>query len=196
MSRTYASPLRRAQRDATRVRIVEAVARVLARGLTELSVPAVAEEADVSVATVYRHFQTKQELVAGLRQHYKDQLDAQPSDWSDGRFASIEEVLEELTKAAARLARIEPTLWAAVASGEVDEFRREHRAERLEPIETALRRERPDIVPADLQKLRDLIAVLCSSPGVRAFEILTGASPEEAGETIAWAIRRLLGSFA
>src|SRR5437773_8993571 len=63
MARTYVSPLRRGQFEATRLRIVEAVGRVLARGVTELSVPAVAEEAGVSVATVYRHFQSKQQLV-------------------------------------------------------------------------------------------------------------------------------------
>jgi AcrR family transcriptional regulator len=195
MSRTYVSPLRREQYEATRLRIVEAVARVLARGVTELSVPAVAEEAGVSVATVYRHFQTKQELVEGLRGHYEQMADVHQSDWSSGRFASIEEVLEELPKAAMRYARIEPALRAAVASGVVDEFRREHRGERLVPIETALRRERPELGPADLRKLRNLTSVLCSSAGLRAFELLTDASPEEAGETVAWAIRRLLGSL-
>jgi AcrR family transcriptional regulator len=148
------------------------------------------------VATVYRHFETKQALVAGLRDHYQSIANASPSDWSAGKFGSIEQVLQELPKAAARISRIEPALRAAVASGVVDEFRREHRAERLEPIETALRRERPDLAPADLQKLRDVIAVLCSSLGLRAFEILTGASPEETGETVAWAIRRLLGGLA
>jgi len=192
MRRTYVSPLRRGQYEATRVQIVEAVARVLARGVTELSVPAVAEEAGVSVATVYRHFQSKQELVAGLHRHYADAIDARPSDLSTGRWGSIDEVLDDLPKAAERMARLEPGLRAAIASGVVDEFRREHRAERLEPIEDALRRDRPNLHSDDLRKLRDLIAVLCSSPGVGAFELLTGASPEEAAATVAWAIRRLL----
>lgn len=192
MGRSYVSALRTEQYKATRVRIIEAVARVLARGVTELSVPAVADEAGVSVATVYRHFPTKQELVAGLREYSFEKLDVRPSDWTSGRFDSIEEVLEELPAFAARLVLIEPELRAAVASGVVDEFRREHRSERLKPIEVALRRERPDVKPEDLRRLRDVIAVLVSTPGVRAFEVLAGSSPEDAGVTIAWAVRRLL----
>jgi len=43
-----------------------------------------------------------------------------------------------------------------------------------------------------LRKLRDLIAVLASSSSVRAFELLTGSSPAQTADTVAWAIRRLL----
>ncbi len=192
MGRTYVSPLRRGQFEATRLRIVEAVARVLARGVTELSVPAVAEEAGVSVATVYRHFQSKQQLVAALRLHYADAIDAHPLDLSAGRWSSLDEMLDALPIIAARMERLDPGLRAAIASGAVDEFRRENRGERLDPIEQVVRRERPDLDPADLRKMRDLIAVLASSSGVRAFELLTGSSPEQTAETVAWAIRRLL----
>jgi AcrR family transcriptional regulator len=194
MGRTYVSPLRRGQYEATRLRIVEAVARVLARGVTELSVPAVAEEAGVSVATVYRHFKSKEELVTALRRHYSDIIDANPSDLSAGRWSSFDQALDDLPKIAARMARLEPVLRGAVASGVVDDYRREHRSERLEPIEHALRRERPDLNAHDLHYLRNLIAVLASTRGIQAFELMTGASPEEAATTVAWAIRRLLKS--
>ena len=189
------SPLRRGQYEATRLRIVEAVARVLARGVTELSVPAVAQEAGVSVATVYRHFKSKEELVKALRRHFSDIIDASPSDLSAGKWSSLDQMLDDFPKIAARLARLEPELRGAVASGVVDEYRREHRDERLEPIEQALRRERPDLDPDDLHNLRNLIAVLASNPGMHAFELITGASPEETASTVVWAIRRLLKSM-
>jgi AcrR family transcriptional regulator len=192
MSRTYVSSLRREQAEATRVRIVEAAASVLARGVTELSVPAVAEEAGVSVATVYRHFKTKVELIAGLREHVWSMLELGPADWSSGKYASMDELLDDLPKIGARLSTVDPAILAAVASEDFNAYRREHRAERLDPIEIALRRERPDLAPGDFRKLRDVIAVLVSSPGIRLFEIMTGASHEGAGETVAWAIRRLL----
>jgi len=194
MGRTYVSPLRRGQYEATRLRIVESVARVLARGVTELSVPAVAEEAGVSVATVYRHFKSKEELVTALHRHYADIIDASPSDLSAGKWSSFDQVLDDLPKIAARMARLEPVLRGAVASGVVDDYRREHRSDRLEPIEQALRRERPDLNAHDLHNLRNLIAVLASTRGIQAFELMTGASPEEAATTVAWAIRRLLKS--
>jgi len=195
MGRAYVSPLRRGQYEATRLRIVESVARVLARGVTALSVPAVADEAGVSVATVYRHFKSKEELIAALRRHYADIIDASPSDLSTGRWSSLDQMLDDFPKVAARMARLEPELRGAVASGVVDEYRREHRDERLEPIEQALRRERPDLDPDDLHNLRNLIAVLASTPGVRAFELITGGSPEETASTVVWAIRRLLKSM-
>lgn len=194
MARTYVSPLRRGQLEATRTRIIEAVARVLARGVTELSVPAVAEEAGVSVATVYRHFPAKQDLVAALRQYTFERIEAGPADFASGKFGSIEEVLDHLPEIAARMSHVDPTVRAALATDDVDEYRRQHRAERLEPIETALRRCRTDLKGDELRRLRDVIAVLVSSPGVRAFEVLTGASPQDAGATLAWAIRRLLRS--
>jgi AcrR family transcriptional regulator len=194
MGRAYVSPLRRGQSEATRLRIVESVARVLARGVTALSVPAVADEAGVSVATVYRHFKSKEELIAALRRHYADIIDASPSDLLAGRWSSLDQMLDDFPTIAARMARLEPELRGAVASGVVDEYRREHRDERLEPIEQALRRERPDLDPDDLHNLRNLIAVLASTAGVRAFELITGASPEETAATVAWAIRRLLKS--
>lgn len=195
MARPYVSQLRRDQYQTTRLRIIEAVARVLARGVTELSVPAVAEEAGVSVATVYRHFPSKADLVAALREHAFETIDASPADIASGRIGGFEEVLDQFPKIAVRMAQAEPAMRTALASGLVDEYRREHRAERLEPIEVALRRERPDLNPDDLRRLRDVIAVLASSPGVRAFEVLAGSPAEEAGATIAWAIRRLLRSI-
>jgi AcrR family transcriptional regulator len=194
MGRPYVSQLRRDQFQTTRLRIIEAVGRVLARGVTELSVPAVAEEAAVSVATVYRHFPSKADLVAALREHMFDRVEASPADFASGRFGSLDEVLDQLPKVAVRFSQAEPVVQTAFTSGLMDEYRREHRAERLEPIELALRRERPDLKPDDLRRLRDVIAVLASSPGVRAFEVLAGTSGEEAGATIAWAIRRLLRS--
>jgi AcrR family transcriptional regulator len=177
------------------VRIIEAVARVLARGVTELSVPAVAEEAGVSVATVYRHFPSKADPVAALREHIFERIEASPADFASGRIGSLDEVLDQLPKVAVRFSQVEPAVRTALASGLIDEYRCEHRAERLEPIELALRGERPDLKPDDLTRLRDVVAVLASSPGVRAFEALTGSSAEEAGATIAWAIRRLLRSI-
>lgn len=63
MARSYTSQLRTEQVQATRLRILEAAARVLSRPLADFSIPAVAEEAEVAVATVYRHFKTKKNLV-------------------------------------------------------------------------------------------------------------------------------------
>ena len=64
--RAYRSQLRVLQAEQTRARILDATVRVMARGLTSVSIPAVAREAGVSVATIYRHFATKRDLLATL----------------------------------------------------------------------------------------------------------------------------------
>ena len=64
--RKYESPLREQQAAATRERILEGLVTTMADGLAEVSMPAVARAAGVSVATVYRHFPTKQTLFDAL----------------------------------------------------------------------------------------------------------------------------------
>src|SRR3954468_22563386 len=66
VARPYKSPLREEQLEQTRDRILDAAVRVMARGLATVSIPAVAREAGVSVPTVYRHFSTKDELLAAV----------------------------------------------------------------------------------------------------------------------------------
>jgi len=67
--RSYSSDLRDEQANATRTRILEALVRTLSEGVATLSIPGVAHEAGVSVPTIYRHFGSKQGLVAALGPH-------------------------------------------------------------------------------------------------------------------------------
>lgn len=194
MNRTYVSPLRHGQFESTRRRIIEAVARVLARGLTELSMPAVAEEAEVSVATVYRHFKNKQQLVAGLESHYAEQMGITPFLAAAGSDVTLEDVLDALPKVYARRERLDPTLRAAVASELVGEYRRTHRSERLAPLEKMLRQRFPGRSEEELQHLRNLLALLTSAAAVRAFNTVVGLSAEAAGATATWGIRRLMAA--
>src|SRR5438270_11287482 len=62
----YSSRLRQEQMERTREQIMEALIRVMANGIVEVSIPAVAREAGVSVPTVYRYFRTKRELIEAL----------------------------------------------------------------------------------------------------------------------------------
>jgi AcrR family transcriptional regulator len=64
--REYHSELRLQQADQTRSLILDATLRVMADGVTAVSILAVAREAGTSVPTIYRHFGTKRELLAAL----------------------------------------------------------------------------------------------------------------------------------
>ena len=64
MKSTYASPLRERQKADTRALILETVERLLTgRSLGELSLATVALEAGVTERTVYRHFETREQLL-------------------------------------------------------------------------------------------------------------------------------------
>jgi AcrR family transcriptional regulator len=192
VARTYVSKLRAEQADATRLRIIEAVAAVLARDLSEFTIPSVAAEAGVSVATVQRIFPTKRDLLESLARQYAATIGS--AAFRDPPPADIEEFLARIPEVNGRSAALPPGLRAAVASDAFNEFRREHRAEqRLRPIEKVLKPYEGSFTNAELRMIRDLIAVLGSSAGLAAFTELTGSSHEEASATMTWTIRRILG---
>lgn len=197
MSRQYASRLRAEQAQSTRLRILEAATRVLARPLADFSIPAVADEAGVAVATVYRHFKTKPELVDELFRHYAEQISssvvfpgtpmtpARPEDL----YSTYRAVFE-------RQASLDPTLQAAFLTQLADDARRAHREERIRTAEAWLEAITSEMSAEDRRRLVELNVVLSSSATRRSFEVLLGASPDRAADVVAWAIIRLsLGSI-
>jgi AcrR family transcriptional regulator len=68
--------LRERKKARTRRAIADAAARLFAeRGYEQVAVSDVAREAEVSEQTVYNHFQTKEQLVTDLDQHFQEELD-------------------------------------------------------------------------------------------------------------------------
>ena len=187
--REYVSKLRAEQAEATRLKVIEAVAAVLSRDVSALTYRAVADEASVSVATVQRLFPARRNLVEGLARHYAESIGtmyARPAP------TDIEEFLSMLPEIMVRTGSIPPVLRAATTSAVYQRHRRENRATRLRAVEATLTPFQ-QFTDAELRRLRDLIVVLCSSQGLAAFTDLTGATAEQTSTTITWAIRRLLG---
>jgi AcrR family transcriptional regulator len=83
--RAYDRTLREAQAQQTRERVLDAVIAALARQ-EELSVPAVAKAAGVSVPTVYRYFPTREALMDATQEAIGARL--QRPDWPE----SLEEL--------------------------------------------------------------------------------------------------------
>jgi AcrR family transcriptional regulator len=191
MSRAYVSRLRDEQSEATRVRIVEAVARVLARGIVELSVPAVAKEAGVSVATVYRHFPAKTDLVLGLSEHVASLVGTRMEDLSLVNLDDLEAKGRDIHQ---KLAKLDPALRLAMASPQANRLRRDTRGERLTANEQMLAPHVTHLSARERRRVRDLCVVLMSSATANAFDMLVGSSPEETAATLTWGIRRIIGN--
>jgi AcrR family transcriptional regulator len=170
--------------------VIEAVAAILGRDLSEFTVPNVALEAGVSVATVQRLFPTKRDLLEGLAMHYSRIAGtalASKGPWElENLLAKVPEIFE-------RIATIPPVLRSAVTSETFQQYRREQRTRRLEPMEEMLTPYGSAFHDGEMRHVRDLFTVLTSSASLFAFTDLTGSTPEEAAATVGWTIRRILG---
>lgn len=183
--RSYHSPLRESQAAATRERILEGLVRTMANGVSELSVPAVAREAGVSVATVYRHFATKQDLLTALpgyfaRQSGMDQQWELPATWEeyDGMVHRLFAAYE----------RFDDVARAAMVSQLGQRAKREQLPARIEFSRSSLARVAPDLDDGALDRVNRLALVLVSSSSFRMFESL-GLTAEEAADDALRAIR-------
>jgi hypothetical protein len=190
--REYHSELREGQAQETRRRILDATMRVMASGLANMSIPAVAREAQVSVPTVYRHFQTKEALFAALYPHvvYRSASARPPMP------ASLDELKPSMRRQFASLDALGDAERAAMASPAGRETRRASMPGRI-----ALTRQVADaIVPPDSaidrERLTRLLVILTGMAAFRTWRDDLGCSVEEAADDLDWAVRALISAGA
>jgi AcrR family transcriptional regulator len=184
----YRSGLRRAQKEATRQRILDALAQVMAAGVAELSIPAVARAAKVAVPTVYRHFPNKRALLAALAPHVEKKSGAGEIPDPD----SLESLAESTYLLFERLEEMDDVTRAAMASRLGKKLRQEAMIERRRAlVARALRAELKPLRRADREKLVNVVLVLWSSASLRAFKDYLRLDPRAAADHVAWAIRVL-----
>lgn len=186
--RKYRSPLREAQVDATRDRILEAVVRTMAKGVSQLSVPAVAREAGVSVATVYRHFPNKESLLTELPTYFARQSGMgerwdPPMTWKE-----FEELVHRLFAA---YLRFDDIARAAMVSELGRSARQAQLPARIEFSRAALANVAPRLEGEALDRVNRLALVLVSSSAFRMYASL-GQTPPEAADHVLWAMRTVL----
>jgi AcrR family transcriptional regulator len=188
MNTPYRSSLRREQKEQTRARILDGLARAMASGIAELSVPAVARHAGVSIPTVYRHFATKKALVAALASHVARQggVGEVPEPKDPEALAAL---TPELFR---RLDSLDAASRAAMASRLGAKMRRESLIEeRRQMIREALTPATRGMSKGDRERLVNVVVVLWSSSTLQAFKDYLGLDAEQAADHVAWAIRAL-----
>lgn len=180
---------RAAMADQTRTRILDACVAILARGVAELSIPAVAKEAAVSVPTVYRNFADKKTLVHETALHLRAMRG--PVEMP----ATLDDLPDLLRQHFERSASINETVRAALASELVASARRDLGETHVRLQRTAeLIGEATHGMSARERELAALVVtVLCSSATLRSFRDVAGTSPEDAADAVAWTIGRVLG---
>lgn len=184
----YDNTHRAAQAAQTREAILDALVRVMARGVADLSMPAVARESGVSLRTVYRYFPTKRELLAALNIHLDERIGysltpypVDPDDLSDHitrYFRGLENMDE--TSRAVRASGI----GRAVRDTNVpDKFRAV--SEGLAPIAENL--------PEDVRThLFNIVSTLFSQYTLQLMKDDLGITGEQAAESVVWAVKTLV----
>ena len=184
-ARAYSSELREQQTEATRARILDATLAVMGRGIVSLSIPEVAREAGVSVPTVYRHFGSKEELVAAVYPHVarRSGLDRMPDP------VTLEDLRDGIRAYYATLAAYNALELAAVASPGADEVRRATMPHRLKRMARFADSVQPRLAKAHRDRITRLLVVLTASASLRMWRDHLGVSVDQAADDIEWVMR-------
>lgn len=186
--RPYSRALRDEQAEATRTRIIEALARTMANGVAGLSIAAVAREAGVSIPTIYRQFGSKQGLLDALSPYVIAKAGLMP----DRPPATFPEVARTVRSLFRNLSGMDATLRAAMASQLGQELRVATMPKRMAAHRETVGRLAPDIADADLDRLAKLSLILTSTSSFRAFKDYLGLGPDASAELVTWALRALI----
>ena len=185
--RPYSSPLREQQTAGTRDRILAGLAQTMADGLAEVSMPAVAQAAGVSVATVYRHFPTKRALFEALPGYFA-RLVGMDRPTLPASQAEFEDMIRELFVMYERLGDVAR---AAMDSQLGDEARRAQMPQRIDGLSEAVGIVAPDLSPPARDRVVRLVLVLTAS-GAQRMLTRTGQTAQAAAEDVIWAVRALI----
>lgn len=190
-TRKYNSPLREGQVEKTRDHILGGLIQAMARdGIADLSMPLVAKEAGVSVATVYRYFPTRRKLMTAVVEygHRKGGFEIE-EEFPD--LASPNDIARIVPKLFKRREAIDPTVFAALGTRAGYEARRPMLKARREYLSKVVGPAVQDLSRKEQDWFRDVVMVLTSSTSVRAFKDYMGLDTDEAAKRVAWALRTL-----
>lgn len=189
-ARPYRSELRARQAATTRERILEATVRVLAGGLADVTVPAVAREAGVSVPTVYRHFKTKRDLLAALQPHLQRHVGID----ANALPTSIDELRGSLVSVLNGMDGLDDVMRAALASPGAEEVRRVHAPNRFKLARKVVDGVAPELSPADADRITRILVILTASPALRMWRDDFGASVDEIADDIDQTMRAAIAA--
>ena len=181
---------RAAQALATRARILEATLSVMARGVASVSIPAVAREAGVSVPTVYRHFGTKQDLLAAVYLHVVRR--ASPGEFAPPR--TLDQLREGIRAMFEGLDSADDLARAAMASPAAAEARRAGMPVRLEIYRRLADAIAPNLAKPDRARIARVLTILISASALRLWRDHLGSSVEEAANDIDWVIKAAISA--
>lgn len=185
--RTYHSPLREARARETRERILAAVAAWLQRGATEpFTLDAIAEEAGVERRTVFRHFATREALLAAFWTWINARLTSRPLP------ASLAELVEAPRTTFAHFDRQEGLVRASLHTPAGRSMRLATLPERRAAFRAALREVTRGTSATERRRLEAVAHALYSAATWETMRDYAGVTGAQAGDAASWALQVLV----
>ena len=187
--RLYDNSHRAAQAAQTRELILDALVRVMARGVADLSMPAVARESGVSLRTVYRHFPTKRDLLAAMDTHFERRMGYSLTPYP----RDLDELAANIRRYFRALDDMDATTRAAWSNQITSEVRdAAGLPAKLQALATALEPLAGALGDRERAHLFNIVATLFSRYTLQRLQDDLGITAEEAAESVVWAIQTLV----
>jgi AcrR family transcriptional regulator len=192
--RTYRSPLRERQARQTRQLLLAAAAdELVANGVADTTIAAIAERAQVSQRTVYRHFPDWQALLDAL------------TEWVDAELAvrieptlpastdvSLDELLATGRALFAAMEDVGRPAEAMVLTAQANRLLSEGHRERTRATERVIAGGLPAVDPPTRRQVAAVVRLLFSSQTWYTLTRELGLTAEQAGEAVSRTARALL----
>jgi AcrR family transcriptional regulator len=189
--RRYRSPVRAAQKDATRHRILDALAERMAAGTFDsVSMAEIARAADVSPATLYRYFPSREAL-----------LDAIADDTMFQRLGGLpypespEDIAEVMRKSFEAFDADRDFVRAYFSTELGRTARTRGRRRRVNAIRAAMQPVTAGLPASHRAEAEAVTAYLASIQAWITMQDEFGLSGEQVGEAVSWAINTLLADL-
>jgi AcrR family transcriptional regulator len=180
----HTANLRERQKDTTREQIV-ATAMRLFREPGELSHERIAEMARMSARTVYRHFPSRDALIAATWEQLKAETET--------RFPQTEKEIAELAPRLFRnFDRHDKLVRAFLFSGAGTEVRERGAVEGRRAFQAALRDATASLPPRRRRQIVGVFLALYSAPAWQLMRDRGELSAEDAAQAVTWALTALL----
>lgn len=189
--RSYNSALRRDQAEATRERILAAMAALVDEGGgQEPTNRAVAERAQVTEVTVYRHFPSRELLLKGLWEHLnrKDGVRVGMPEGPADLLAKVKPLMASFDASPAQIIARITTAQGRAARSSLD-------GERREAFLSVVAQAAPDLAEAEQAKAAAVLQLLYSAYSWLSLREQWNLSGQPAADALGWATELLLADL-
>lgn len=188
-ARAYTSPLRAEQMEQTRLRILEAVTDLFGEpAAEEVTIPAVARAARVSLRTVYRYFPTREALIDAWAEWVDENLRIHLHSYP-GDADRLPEFVHDLYRSYDENEALVKAMLGATAARAV---RARTRRRRQRDFARAMDELLGGLESEERRRALAPVYLLVSAPGWQAMKEQWALDGEEAADAAAWAVRVLL----